>query len=38
MKRVASRVIRLHFAGHVFTAVFTSNGKKRGRDVMFFGD
>jgi hypothetical protein len=38
MKRVTAGVIRLDLVGHVFTAGFTSNGKKRGRNTMFFGD
>ncbi len=38
VKRVTAGVIRLDLVGHVFTADFTSNGKMRGRNTMFFGD
>jgi hypothetical protein len=38
IERVACGVIRFDLVGHVFMAGFTSNGKMRGHDLMFFGD
>ena len=35
---VAAGVIRLDLMRHVFAAGFTSNGKMRARNTMFFGD
>ena len=38
IERVTGGVIRLNYVSHVFTAGFTSNGKMRELNTMFFGD